>query len=127
MVWTPAPNPITHGLVAGGATARAVATGILLASTVVLLVVLFEPSPLPVADALPPAPPLAVLLFVLDEFPELVSVEFPLFLTADETPVTVAEPPEAVLVEVPPVAAEVLEELLLEFDVELDEADCVCD
>jgi hypothetical protein len=86
-----------------------------------------EVLPLELFDAVPPEPPCAELLFVLDEFPEFVNVELPLFFTADDPPVLVAEPPVAILVELPPVAAEVLEELLLEFDVELDEADCVCD
>src|SRR5271170_6379422 len=106
IVCTPPPKPTTQGLVAGGATANAVATGIFEASTVVLLVVLFEPSPLPLAEELaePPEPPCALLLFVLDEFPELVNVELPLFFTADDPPVLVAEPPVDVLVEFPPVA-----------------------
>ena len=110
---------------------NAVATGMREDSTTVLLVVLFEPSPLPVADALPPAPPLAVLLFVLDEFPELVSVEFPLFFTADDTPVTVADPPEAVLVEFPPVAfdeeLEFVEEVTIGLEVEDELLDVVWD
>ena len=37
IVWTPPPKPTTQGLVGGGATASAVATGIFDASTVVLL------------------------------------------------------------------------------------------
>jgi hypothetical protein len=37
IVWIPPPKPTTQGLVAGGATASAVATGIFAASTVVLL------------------------------------------------------------------------------------------
>jgi hypothetical protein len=54
----------------------------------------------------------AVEEFVFDEFPEFDSVELPLFFTADDPPVAVAEPPVAVLVEFPPVAFDVLAELL---------------
>jgi hypothetical protein len=112
--------PTTQGLVAGGATASAVATGIFDASTVVLLsYVDVFPLLLFVAEefADPPEPPWALLLFVLEEFPELVNVEFPLFFTADAPPVAVEEPPAAVLFEFPPVALEVLFEFELELEV----------
>lgn len=72
---------------------------------------------------------LPVLLFasLADEFPELVNVELPLFFTADDTPVTVAEPPEAVLVEVPPVALDEELEFVEEVAVELEFEDELLD
>jgi hypothetical protein len=85
---------------------------------------LFAPSPTPlIADvADPPDPPVAtelvvalalptfdsfvvntgllvndrLLVLVLEEFPEFVRLEFPLFFKTDDPPFAVAEPPEAV-------------------------------
>jgi hypothetical protein len=73
----------------------------------------------------PPAPPVAEFVLVLEEFPELFTVELPLFFTADDPPVAVAEPPAAVAAELPPAALEVLDELL--FAVLVEFADEFCD
>lgn len=56
-------------------------------------------------------------------------VTLPLLLleAVDDPPVAVADPPVAVLVELPPVALEVLEELALEFEVELELLEEFCD
>ena len=74
----------------------------------------------------PPVPPFAVVLFVLDEFPELVNMELPLFFTTEDPPVAVAEPPVDVLVELPPVTLEVDFEFALEFEVAFEFAEEFC-
>jgi hypothetical protein len=111
---------MAHGTVGGGANPTAVCTGIRDAATLVSLsyvevfpLLLFATEEF----AEPPEPPCALLLFVLEEFPELANVEFPLFFTADAPPVAVDEPPVAVLFEFPPVALEVLFEFELELEV----------
>lgn len=66
----------------------------------------------------PPCPPVALFVFVLEELPELLIVEFPAFFKTDTPPVAVEEPPVAVLAEFPPL--EVLDEFALEFVVAVE-------